>query len=812
MDAPGFVPEAINCQSCDAEIGLAGQTAFTNIACPKCRTVTTVPMVFGNLLLVGALGTGGMGTVYKAVDLQLNRYLAVKIVRKKFASDPHFIETFTREARAAAAVSHPNVAQVYAFAQHEGEYYLTMELLEGGSLDDRMTKQGKLPEADVLRIGAQIAAGLRASHQRNLLHRDIKPGNILFNDEGTPKLVDFGLARAQHEADAEQGGVVWGTPYYIAPEKLRGQPEDFRSDMYSLGASLFHALAGRPPFDAKTAREVVAKSASTPAFNLKTYNPTVQDVTAQVIGRMLAKEPAERFESYDALIREFQHAEQVLQAAQADRAIVTASGERVSMRAVVGTLVGLVVVIGLLVFFWVKRSMFGLETEPPPKPVKVTATVSNQPAVVETVDEVDFNEAAPWTMCWTNLVDKLAKQDNQTALNECETIKQLVRSRPYHRQWAFFMEGVTLVAAGRPAEAEPSFKRALGVKVPDKFTPTYLADPLARFMLDTLPAADLARLPAWASGFTKGLTGLKQLNAGKLDEARQTLAEYQQMSVDATQRWAYALQPLAKRIIEDIDRSRTGLANVDREQQAGNLAVALKLLNEGRSRTAIPAFKEQFTQREEGIKRLQDDSDRKKKEAASAEQARQRELAEQARRKADDEKARVAAVDTGPQLALYDFKGAAAKLEAVAGSLTTEAGKAALEQRRLHYRWLLEFKAKLIADIAAKPVPASQLAMRPGVKVDGKLIRATETELAFELPYGEMAGEWRDLLPTTVQKLAGFYAQAAAKTEAPDALARRYAAAALFAKEYKLNPAADWKQATQLSPALQAELGAILGQ
>src|SRR5439155_20789764 len=127
---------------------------------------------------------------------------------------------------------------------------------------------GKLPEKDVLDIGAQIAAGLRTAHQRGLLHRDIKPGNILFNDENAPKIVDFGLARAQHEATGDEAGMVWGTPYYIAPEMLRGQGEDFRRDMYSLGASLFHALAERRPFDAKTASDVAVKHATSLAFAL----------------------------------------------------------------------------------------------------------------------------------------------------------------------------------------------------------------------------------------------------------------------------------------------------------------------------------------------------------------------------------------------------------------------------------------------------------------------------------------------------------------------------------------------------------------
>ena len=134
MDAPGTVPETINCHECNAPIDLAGLQAFTHVECGRCGALSVVPLKFGNFLLLNALGIGGMGTVYKAIDLSLNRYLAVKILQRKHAGEPHFIENFAREARAAAAVSHPNVAQITL--RRSGQYYLAMELLERGSPDD----------------------------------------------------------------------------------------------------------------------------------------------------------------------------------------------------------------------------------------------------------------------------------------------------------------------------------------------------------------------------------------------------------------------------------------------------------------------------------------------------------------------------------------------------------------------------------------------------------------------------------------------------------------------------------------------------
>jgi serine/threonine protein kinase len=157
-----------------------------------------------------------------------------------------------QEARVTASVNHPHVVRVYSFGEADGQFYLAMELVEKGSLDDLMSVQNRVSEAQVLEIGAQIAQGLEAAAEKGLVHRDVKPGNILFADAHTAKIVDFGLARVLEE-EAEARGEIWGTPYYIAPERLNYEPEDFRSDIYSLGGTLFHAIAGRPPFEAESA-------------------------------------------------------------------------------------------------------------------------------------------------------------------------------------------------------------------------------------------------------------------------------------------------------------------------------------------------------------------------------------------------------------------------------------------------------------------------------------------------------------------------------------------------------------------------------
>ena len=359
MDAPGKVPDSINCHSCGAILDLTGQSGFTHVECKHCGALSVVPLQFGDFLLLNPIGIGGMGTVYKAIDLPLNRYLALKIMHKKLSTNPAFINSFSHEARAAASVNHPNVAQVYAFGEIDNQYYLSMELCERGSLDDRITKLGRLPEAEALSIGRQIASALLVAWQRGLLHRDVKPGNILFNEDGVPKIVDFGLARGHGEdAEGTEGQApeqMWGTPYYVAPEKLRGHPEDLRSDIYSLGATLFHALAGRPPFDADTAGEMAVKHTTQPAPSLQMYAPDLHARTTQTIARMLAQDPAERYESYEELIQDLTEAQEELKAGGATRAIVAPTGKQPSILTLLGLLVTLVVCVAVAWFMWKNR-------------------------------------------------------------------------------------------------------------------------------------------------------------------------------------------------------------------------------------------------------------------------------------------------------------------------------------------------------------------------------------------------------------------------------------------------------------------------
>ena len=263
---------------------------------------TTVGQAFGNYQLERELGQGGMGTVYLAQDSGLHRQVALKILRSDLGDDPSFAKKFLEEVEVTASLAHPNIIRVFTLGEQDGRLYLVMEHLDQPSLENRMENQTKVTERDVLEIGLGIASALQFAHEETgLIHRDIKPGNILFGRGNIPKLADFGLAAGARSALGQQDE-IWGTPYYVSPERLLREPEDIRSDIYSLGATLFHAIAGRPPFEAETAEEVAKRHISDRPPPLRSLCPEAQEQTVLTLDKCLAKKTDNRWASYTELI------------------------------------------------------------------------------------------------------------------------------------------------------------------------------------------------------------------------------------------------------------------------------------------------------------------------------------------------------------------------------------------------------------------------------------------------------------------------------------------------------------------------------
>src|SRR6202012_2398841 len=258
-------------------------------------------------LLERQIGAGGMGAVYIGRDVSLNRIVAVKVLKPELVSDEKFLATFLREAEITASLNHPNIVQVYAFGEHELIYYMVVEYISGGSLDDRIMTLGNITELEGIEIGIAVARGLECALERGLIHRDIKPGNILFNANNTPKVVDFGLSLSYETTD-HFDGEIWGTPYYVAPEKLEREPETFKSDLYSLGATPFHAMSGRPPYEGEDPNAVAMMHLSGSVISLKAFVPDISDQTAYAVAKAMARYPDDRYESYAAFIEQLEDA------------------------------------------------------------------------------------------------------------------------------------------------------------------------------------------------------------------------------------------------------------------------------------------------------------------------------------------------------------------------------------------------------------------------------------------------------------------------------------------------------------------------
>jgi serine/threonine-protein kinase len=278
----------------------------------------------GPYAVIEVVGSGGMGVVLKALDPALNRIVAVKVLAPHLATSGAARRRFAREAQAAAAVVHEHVVAIHAVQEADGLPYLVMPYIDGRSLQDRLNRNGPLGIKEILRIGAQAASGLSAAHAQGLVHRDVKPANILLeNGVERVKLTDFGLARTIDDASLTQSGVLAGTPQYMAPEQARGESADHRGDLFSLGSVLYAMCTGHSPFRAETMVAVIRRLCDERPRPIREVNPDIPDWFAEIVERLHEKLPANRFQSAeevaDLLGRHLAHLQQPASSARPAR-------------------------------------------------------------------------------------------------------------------------------------------------------------------------------------------------------------------------------------------------------------------------------------------------------------------------------------------------------------------------------------------------------------------------------------------------------------------------------------------------------------
>jgi eukaryotic-like serine/threonine-protein kinase len=247
------------------------------------------------------VAAGGMGEVWRATDLLLERSVAVKLLRESLAEDPIVAERFRREALLAAQVSHPNMAGVYDYVQGEGRPGIVMEFVEGETLAQRLAREGHLSVADSVRVADGILSALRSAHETGIIHRDVKPGNVMLTANGGVKVTDFGIARAVTDHTLTETGAVIGTAHYLSPEQVAGRQATPASDLYSVGAVMYEMLAGKKPFEAETPIAAAMKRLTEEPPPVRSVRKDVPEAVARVVSRALVRDPAERYVTADEM-------------------------------------------------------------------------------------------------------------------------------------------------------------------------------------------------------------------------------------------------------------------------------------------------------------------------------------------------------------------------------------------------------------------------------------------------------------------------------------------------------------------------------
>ncbi len=537
-------PAIQSCPACATVLDVTGLEPLTEMECPVCSVAFRIERNYDHFRPLEKLGEGGMGSVFRALDDNLNRPVALKLLRADVSSDPAFVEKFEREARITASVNHPHVVRVFSFGREAGQYFLAMELVGGGSLDELMQLQGRVAEPQVLGVGVQIAEGLKAAYEAGLIHSDVKPGNILFADAHTAKITDFGLAKTIGSGDG--GDEIWGTPYYIAPEKLDKRPEDFRSDIYSLGGTLFHAIAGRPPFEAQNASLVALKHLKSRAVSLQAFAPDVSSETAYVVNRMLEREPENRYQDYDECIAHLRYAldqwreRSSRPRAARERAAMESKGTQTTTGWVAVALIVLVLVGAALAFVFRDRIV---------RPDRTT-----DPQALATAGGSDDAAAAALAEARRLLVEG----QTASALGALQKLAaQPGVSRPL-ADWIKLHTGLALLLErdldGASDWFAPLQRERLFSDDPRKRKLANLFPEVARNLADRRPvAASVVKQydPAGPEAMALLLFGLKDWQAGEFAAASQLLEAFSEAKIGSDYGWIRDLQPLARPYLDD---------------------------------------------------------------------------------------------------------------------------------------------------------------------------------------------------------------------------------------------------------------------
>jgi serine/threonine protein kinase len=713
------------------QIDVTALEPFTKIDCPQCRSGVRVRRQFDHFVILRQIGEGGMSRVFEAEDTTLGRRVALKILNRTYSRDAARMSQFQNEATITASVTHPNVIKLYTVGFDQGYFYIAMELVSGGTLEGMIKKLGRVPEKQALRIGRQVADGLRAAYKVGLLHRDVKPQNILFTEDGTAKVVDFGLALFANTKD--ESGEIWATPFYVSPEKVIENKEDFRSDLFSLGASLFHALTGKPPHKADTNSLSELRMIKCKRVTLEDSGLTFAPRTFHAVDKLLAFKPEERHASYEEAVEELRLAEGLTE--QSGRLPWSRRRKIVAYMAAAALFVAFCI-------GWIIQSLSSPSTS-------VTTDVLvpdelNGGGVTLTSGTMSTGERFMEARR-TLLAGRLAEAEKQfEAIVEDSTTVQPTMNK------ARFNAALCAIMAARQHRAQKLITDiGRDAAAGDDPAATSFYKKLAAHMGDHLGLkSKIADLKDYATTTEEVLGylahGLAQWHLGNPLEGRAALETFfSSNSPDPTLAWINQYRDLIAPYRHDISLASTLRQPEDKlDAEAAN-----KLIAETEEIKA--KLKTQGTLQRELDRRLNKLRGSLNKERLAQQREQMREQLERYKRESEQLTEILAAL---PGLARgYDVSLA---VEALADlQFDTPAAKRSLETQRYLYTGQQAFLEQLFTDIKLRGWQG-RITSRSGVPIDGRIVSADLRQASITLPYGSRSVELSQVAPQTLLQIA----------------------------------------------------------
>ncbi len=539
------------CHACGKPMNVAPLAPFSNVGCPSCGQHTRVKREFGPYTLSRRHAIGGMSMVFVARDNTLDREVALKILSEEYSADERRITAFEEEARITASFSHPNVVRVLTTGKAFGRLYIAMELVPGGHFESRIRKLGKVPEAEMLPLAIEVAEGLKAAHAAGLIHRDMKPGNVLLDADGHAKIVDFGLALVTQGGTAT-AAEIWATPYYVPPETIEGAPEDFRADIYAFGSTLYHALAGKPPCDEETMSTDRLREAKQKVVPLGVAEPSLSVDTCRIVDRAMAYQPADRFSSYQEMIRQLESALKRLRSGGVQETSGNAARRRAERKRgeIVAFAMAALAVLGALGagIFWVIR-------ERPDAEIAVPPIVRKNPADAAP----DGNTAAAGEIARAYRAARAAVEAGEfkTAAEDFAKLRENPAVQEPTRTWAAveataaaYLSGDATAGRGEAAAAARHL-----LTLPSK------ANPVGRVLMETV--MDMKRIPPFPADSRNTsqadapavmawlLAGLKDWEQGSLADAQGYFTAVAQAATPPDDEWLALYQEIARHYLAD---------------------------------------------------------------------------------------------------------------------------------------------------------------------------------------------------------------------------------------------------------------------